>query len=149
MKAAILTGMSFIVLAGGAMLVAQQLSRPASEVQDERIARLLKDLDSEKFQARKQAEEELLQLGKPALDPLKRVLASKPSLELATRATRLLEKLAIHEDGGPVVNGLKVRLSADRAMVKPGDQFKFTTWLCNMTDEDLNLYIGYSLCQRL
>jgi hypothetical protein len=141
-----LTGMSIIALAAGATWLAHQLSPAAPGDQpQESIARLIQDLDSEKFEVRKQAEEELEQLGKPALEPLKRLLAEKPPLEVVMRATRLLERLAIHEDGGPVVNGLKVRLTADRETVVPGEQFHFTTWLCNMTAEDLNVNIGDSL----
>jgi len=74
------------------------------------------------------------------------VLATGQSLEVKCRARAILDKLAIYEPGGDVVNGLKVRLTADRVILKPGEAVKLTTTLCNMTDKPLNVYVGYTHC---
>jgi hypothetical protein len=57
------------------------------------IAELVQQLDDAKFETRQQAAERLIRLGKPAIDPLKRVLAAKPSLETATRISNILSAI--------------------------------------------------------
>ena len=64
---------------------------PAADAQ--RIARLIADLDSDNFEERKQATEELEKLGELAETALERVLAGQPSLEVRQRAEALLDRL--------------------------------------------------------
>jgi hypothetical protein len=111
-----------------------------------RIAKLIEALDADEFEERERATRELLALKGAAIEPLRKALAMRRSLELTRRAQRILDALAIHEPGGAVVNGLKVRLSADRTKVKAGEAVTLTTTLCNMTDTRLNVMVGHTTC---
>jgi dipeptidyl aminopeptidase/acylaminoacyl peptidase len=63
-------------------------------VSAEKLARLLKELDSEKFAIRAQAVKDLAQMGPFAEASLRKLLAGKPSLEARRRAEELLATLA-------------------------------------------------------
>jgi hypothetical protein len=67
--------------------------RAVPAVDEWRIARLIKDLDSESFEERRQATEELEKLGDLAESALEKVLAGQVALEVRQRAEMLLEKL--------------------------------------------------------
>jgi WD40 repeat protein len=60
----------------------------------DRVPRLLADLDARSFAKREAANEELARLGPPAEAGLKRLLESKPSLEVRKRAEVLLKRMA-------------------------------------------------------
>lgn len=109
-----------------------------------KIARLITALESGRFVERERATRDLIVLEAVAIEPLRQALGSSRSLEFRRRAEAILETLAIYEAGGEIVNGLKVRLSADRA--KAGDSLKLTTTFCNMTDKPLNVMVGYTTC---
>jgi WD40 repeat protein len=64
--------------------------RPASVAEGEVIARLIADLDSERFATREAATRELEKLGPKARPALETVLAEKPSLEQKMRIRRML-----------------------------------------------------------
>jgi hypothetical protein len=113
---------------------------------DDRIARLIRQLESDSFRLREQASHELIQLGVPAYAPLKKALAAKPSLELTRRIEDILWCVEVDAESAPAVNGLRLFLKADRQKVKPGETVTFTTRLCNRTDSDLNIQVGYSYC---
>jgi hypothetical protein len=117
----------------GTWLIAQQ------QDPDDRVARLIRELDDNKFETRRQAQEELLKAGKPSVPQLKKALAGNPSLEVAVRLREIIRKLAIHDDAGPAAGDLQVRLFADKKAVKPGELVKFTVTLFNLSDEDLNV----------
>src|SRR5262249_16134240 len=72
----------------------QEKLRPAQPADAKRIARLIADLDDQRFETRTKASDELAQLGEPAEQALKKVLADKPSLELRQRGEALLQQLA-------------------------------------------------------
>src|SRR5262249_16949565 len=63
--------------------------RPADQG---RVPRLIADLDSEKFQVREKAMQELTRLGRAAERGLRQVLLDPPSLEVPPPAPRLLAK---------------------------------------------------------
>ena len=63
-------------------------------VSAEKLSRLMKELESETFDARASATKELAQMGKFAEASLRKLLAGKPSLEARRRAEELLELLA-------------------------------------------------------
>jgi hypothetical protein len=67
--------------------------RPAPQGDAARIARLVADLDNEKFEVRQKATQELEQLGDAAAGALRKVLGGQPSLEVRRRAEELLGKL--------------------------------------------------------
>jgi WD40 repeat protein len=71
----------------------QQHLQPVSPFDPQRVARLVADLDSERYEQRKKAAEELERLGDVAEPALKKLLAGKPSLEMRQRADQLLQKL--------------------------------------------------------
>jgi WD40 repeat protein len=58
-----------------------------------RIARLIADLDSNRFKVRQQATEELERLGPKAASALRKALQGQPTLETRMRLGRLLEQL--------------------------------------------------------
>jgi hypothetical protein len=67
--------------------------RPVPRADTERMARLITDLDSEKFTERHQATNQLEKLGELAAPALGKVLEGKPSLEVRKRVERLLARL--------------------------------------------------------
>jgi hypothetical protein len=67
--------------------------QPAAGNDDQRIARLIGELDGETFTVREKARAELEKLGDLAEPALRTVLAKKPSLEVRVRAERLLKRL--------------------------------------------------------
>jgi WD40 repeat protein len=82
--------------------------RPVPAGESERLRRLLTALDGEGFQARQQAEQELL-CSRPLFDPgLRRALADKPSIELHYRLLKLL--------AAPVPPGNLIALRCQRAL---------------------------------
>ena len=136
------------VLAAG-LLAAVPLTAepPAREANpDARTAQLIRDLDSPRFAVRERAARELKALEAKALLALKEALRAPPSAEFEQRARALVRELAIHEPGGPVVNGLKVRLLVDRDTLRTGQTVKLTTILGNMTDGPLNVCVGFTTC---
>src|SRR5262245_29526492 len=142
---ACLFGVGFV---GAAFLLvrAQGPQGEAKKATAKEIARLIDDLDANDFGTRERATKELLALEGQALEPLKKALAGNRSPEFTARARNILRSLAIHEPGGEAVNGLKIRLTADRESAKPGDPVKLVMSLCNMTDREMNVHVGYSTC---
>jgi hypothetical protein len=64
--------------------------RPVSRVTNEQLARLIADLDSDRFKVRSRASEELHRLGAQAEPALRKVLAGQPSPEVRRRVQALL-----------------------------------------------------------
>src|SRR5262249_28458496 len=79
--------------AGQAVPFLRQRLRPTPDEQLQRIARLVKELDSERFAVRRQAGDALRQLGRAAEPALRHALEKNPSLEMRKRVEELLEKL--------------------------------------------------------
>jgi WD40 repeat protein len=71
--------------------------RPATPADPQRLAHLLADLGSDRFELRRQAQSELEELGELAEPALRKALAGTPSLDLRQRLERLLDNLS-----GPV-----------------------------------------------
>jgi hypothetical protein len=65
--------------------------RPVYPPEAARLARLIADLDSEEFQVRKSATQELERLGEPVESTLRKALANKPSAEMRRRIEQVLE----------------------------------------------------------
>jgi hypothetical protein len=92
-------------------------SKPDAKAADEviaelkRIGELIKQLDDDKFEKRQQATEQLLKIGKPAIEPLKLLLASNPNLELAKRASNILENMPKEKIKGIKTKELIARLA--------------------------------------
>jgi WD40 repeat protein len=63
-------------------------------VSAEKMARLMKELDSDQFEVRIRARKELAQMGRCAEPSLRKLLASKPPLEVRRRVEELLALLA-------------------------------------------------------
>ena len=140
-----LTAMLLIVALSASSALAQK-PQPAPKMVAARIARLIDALDSAKYGERERATRDLLAVEGAAIEPIREALGKGRSVEFTRRANAILDALAIYELGGEVVNGLKVRLTADRATIKVGETVKWTTILCNMTDKPLNVMVGYTTC---
>ena len=63
---------------------------PVPAADEQRLARLIKDLDSDNFKSRQKATKELEGLGEVALSACEKALADKPSLEVRQRLQTLL-----------------------------------------------------------
>ena len=85
-------------------LLREQLHRCST---DEEIARLIQQLDSDSFPMREAATEKLQRLDLAAEPALRRVLRSRPSLELRRRAKDLLEDIDRHRTPGPAGESLR------------------------------------------
>jgi WD40 repeat protein len=83
----------------------EQLRAVARPCPPERLSRLLADLDARRFAVRRQAEDELSRLGRPAVPVLRRALEGKPSLEVRRRVEALLEGM---ENAGRFPERLRV-----------------------------------------
>jgi RNA polymerase sigma factor (sigma-70 family) len=77
-----------------AVALIQQRVRPAALPDPERLARLLADLGSDRFEVRRQAESELAGLAELAEPALRQALADEPPLDLRKRLERLLDSLS-------------------------------------------------------
>src|SRR5438445_13456051 len=84
----------------------------------EKLARLVLDLDDRNFHTREKATDELMRIGAPALPAVKKALRSE-SLEVCSRAQRIMRVLTIYGGGGRAVSGLKVRLTENKTLIKP------------------------------
>lgn len=67
--------------------------RPVPRVEEEKLTRLIADLDSDTFATRERALAELQRLGEQAEPALRKALAAKPSLELSRRVRALLDRV--------------------------------------------------------
>jgi hypothetical protein len=70
---------------------AQPIDKMIAELKT--ISDLVKQLEDNNFDKRKQATERLLRMGPAAIEPLKRVLDGKPSLDMTTRVVNILRDL--------------------------------------------------------
>jgi RNA polymerase sigma factor (sigma-70 family) len=83
-----------------AVALLRQRIRLASPPDPQRLARLLTDLESPRFELRRKAESELEQLGELAEPALRQALAEGPPLNLRQRLERLLDLLKKAPPGG-------------------------------------------------
>jgi RNA polymerase sigma factor (sigma-70 family) len=81
--------------------------RPAAPADGERLARLVADLDSDRFAVRNQAMQELEALGELVVPALHRVLDTPLSLEARRRAEQVLEKLERAPLAGEALQALR------------------------------------------
>jgi hypothetical protein len=73
----------------------------------QRTARLIADLDSDRFEVRSQATRELERLGEGAVPALRQALDGKPSAELRRRAKQLLDEFASPNPYGERLQALR------------------------------------------
>ena len=85
----------------------QSRLRPVQAVDSKRLARLLNDLDSDRFDTREQAVRELEKLGELAEPALRRVLQDKPTLEQRRRIEPILSKLESRVPSGETLRSLR------------------------------------------
>jgi WD40 repeat protein len=78
-----------------AVKLLQERVRPATPAEPKRLAQLLFDLESDRFELRRQAESELQRLGELAGPALRKAMHADLSLDLRKRLERLLDKLSI------------------------------------------------------
>jgi WD40 repeat protein len=76
----------------GATMLAGRL-KPTAPVEPEKLARLVADLESERFAVRQEAATGLVKVGEQAIPALQKVLASQPTIEMRLRVEGLLDKL--------------------------------------------------------
>ena len=100
----------------------------------ESIKSFIAQLEDEQFEKREAAVRALCRAGQPALEPLKQMLSGRKerSPGFLINARRLVELLDL---GGQAVDGLKIRLAADKTAVAPGGEIEFAITLCNLTEK--------------
>jgi WD40 repeat protein len=76
-----------------ALPLLQKHLRPVPHVDASRVARLVADLDHQRYEVRQRSSEELEKLGDLAEPALRRVLQGKPSLEMRQRVEQLVQKI--------------------------------------------------------
>src|SRR5262249_33866548 len=74
--------------------------RPVAPVEPAALARLLTDLDNERFETRDRAAKELRELDRLAVGALRQALAGKPSAEVRRGAAGLLARAEAPRAGG-------------------------------------------------
>lgn len=84
------TFVGFVLLAGTVMLQ----SGPAQETETDKITSLIKQLGHDKFAIREAASKELLAIGEPALDALRKATATTNDPEVRLRAGRIIESIS-------------------------------------------------------
>src|SRR5262249_21125309 len=98
-------------VAGQEVAVCKAHLRPAPEVDPGTFARLLADLDSQRFAIRRRASRRLEKLGAPVRLPLQKVLQEKPSIEVRPRIELVLKQLHKAMTGSEALRTLRaVRL---------------------------------------
>ena len=107
---------------------------------DAGVAALIEQLKAEDFDQRIAAEKALLRKGAAVVAPLKQALAREKNNDFRGRASGIVD---FYEGGGTIDNGIKIKLTADRESLKPGEKLQLTTTLYNTTDAELNVYIGW------
>jgi RNA polymerase sigma factor (sigma-70 family) len=80
---------------------------PASVADNKRLAQLISDLESKRFEVRRKAEVELEGLGDLARPELQKALNGEPPLVLRQRVSRLLEKLSGQTSAGGMLRELR------------------------------------------
>jgi hypothetical protein len=83
---------SLIAAPGQAVPLLEGHLRPVPPADPARVARLIADLDSDRFAVREKAAHELEQLGRLVEPALRKALAERPSAEVRRRLTQLLER---------------------------------------------------------
>jgi RNA polymerase sigma factor (sigma-70 family) len=90
-----------------AIVLLKDRVRPARPADPQRLARLLGDLENERFEVRRQAQTELEALGELAEGALRKALAGDPPLALRQRIERLLDKLSTQVPGAEQLRELR------------------------------------------
>src|SRR3990170_4822039 len=75
------------------VLVPSSASYSDDKDQKERIAKLVKDLDDNNQKVRINATEELIKIGEPALEEVRKALIKPPSNEVRIRATHIVSEI--------------------------------------------------------
>jgi RNA polymerase sigma factor (sigma-70 family) len=89
--------------------------RPAAAPEAKRVAKLLADLDDERFEVREQASRELEGLGRLVAPALREALAGRPSAEAERRLKALSEKLAAATPTPEEVRAIRVVEALEQA----------------------------------
>lgn len=96
---------------------------------DERIARLIRDLSSDRFETRDAAAGELAAIGKPAVPALKALVAHEDP-EVRAQAAAVLAKI----EAARKAKALKLTVAADKKVYRPGERVKLVAKLENVED---------------
>ncbi len=97
-------GVRMLIQAGDAAVerIGKEL-KPVADPDRRRVEAWLKDLDSERFEARDSAEQELGRLGDVIEGTIQRQLDGKPSAEAKRRLTRLLDRIPVLPEGAEAI----------------------------------------------
>jgi WD40 repeat protein len=93
--------------AGVALLKQHLQPVPPSTLDNEQIAKLIRDLDDNKFAVREKAQKALAKVGPAAVELLRKALADNPSQEKKKRLETLLEKAEQHALTSDALRGLR------------------------------------------
>jgi WD domain, G-beta repeat len=96
---------SFAAARQGPSFLARYL--PPVLAHDDKIAKLIADLDDERFRVREQATSELVGLGEAVIGAANKILASKPSLEVRQRLETVLAQVALEASSSKRLQALR------------------------------------------
>lgn len=105
---------------------------------------LLERLGFESIEAREDAAAALRRIGKPALPALEKALAASPNPEVRGRIEDLLGRLRCGDQGGPVVDGLRLHLAVETPELRSGEELRAKVTVWNVTKAPRRLIVGYS-----
>lgn len=118
-------------------LLAVGKEKKASSVSEKEIGELIKKLAAESYKEREKAHKELVKIGRPAIEQLKKALESKDA-EVQERAKKILAE--IDKLDPPTVGGLQVTLKANKKTFRKGDEFVLTVEWKNVGKEDIKVH---------
>ena len=112
----------------------QEIKKVIAELLQPKIDELIKQLGAEDWPVREQAQQELIEIGQPALPSLEKALTSDDS-EVRIRIKNIIEEL----NWGETINGLRLKISSDKQTYKLGESINIMAMLQNIGKEDIAL----------
>ena len=108
-------------------------------LQEEVLNRLVRDLGSDSLETRDRAARELVALGKPALEAMKKLAENAPEKEVRSRAAQIAKEIDIAlRTSKPVVkDGLSITVLPLKATVDAGESPVLEWTLKNVSEKDV------------
>jgi hypothetical protein len=139
-----LIAMGLGVLTVLAILLVPKLVSNEGKDQSARITACIARLTGSDSAVSKRTEEELGAIGGPALGLLEEALEASTDTQHKQQLREALNRLAIHRPGGPVVDGFKIALRADKDKIRPFEPVKLTTTFANMTERPMVVFSAWT-----
>ena len=120
------------------ILLAALLALFAGQAQEERLSKLASALGSSDAAIRERAARELVELGRPALQTLKKIQGSATDPEIRLRAGAAVREI----QSDLRLSALKLEVRTDKSTYAPGDVVTATLRLKNVEDFPVTVFLG-------